>query len=370
MVYNKQFFSYMKPIISLLGLILFSVSLMAQVPSKPLAASKLEVLVSDGDIENDLFVLRKPAATDTVVPKVLKAAEQTFIGESALLFTYVQNYLYHTGKIKAVEPPRLAITPRQGCFGVMGFVLEQNGKRVKMPASGYVDLNRGMFSDDYNHLQSITQLFPHEMGHVIQMYLCSGTTDKEPQSVSPGIHYFNIITGYNTAFSEGFAEHFENVARKMEPSADVKAGIFRDIEQKQKELPRYINGFNRDFKLPMRIGFYRAIAPLWFQQLENLKRYQLVENGQIKYLNSTIPSENVAMPCYTGIPVCSRMLPGSGMLPRRPQPKGWFLHFSRQSYYRPWPSNTSSRTFIDLSFLIRFYLWMSGNKFRRFKTNI
>jgi hypothetical protein len=211
-----------------------------------------------------------------------------------LLITYLQNYLYHTGKIKAVEPPRLAITPRQGCFGVMGFVLEQNGKRVKMPASGYVDLNRGMFSDDYNHLQSITQLFPHEMGHVIQMYLCSGTTDKEPQSISPGIHYFNIITGYNTAFSEGFAEHFENVARKMEPSADVKAGIFRDIEQKQKALPRYINGFNRDFKLPMRIGFYRTIAPLWFQQLENLKRYQLVENGQIKYLNSTILSENVS----------------------------------------------------------------------------
>jgi len=284
----------MKGTICLLAILLLSANLMAQAPVRPVVTSKLEILVSDGEIENDLFVLRKPTAADTVVPKVLKAADQTFIGESAQLFTYVQNYLFHTGRIKAVEPPRLAITPRQGCFGVMGFILDENGKKVKMPTSGYVDLNAGMFTTQYDHLQSITQLFPHEMGHVIQMYLCSGTTDKEPQSISPGIHYFNIITGYNTAFSEGFAEHFENVARKLEPSAEVKAGIYRDIEQKRKELPRYISGFNRDYKLPLRIGFYRAITPLWFQQLENLKRYELVENGQIKYLNSTIQSENVS----------------------------------------------------------------------------
>jgi hypothetical protein len=255
--------------------------------------SNLEILVSTGEVTNDLYVLKKAPLTDSVTVKVLNAANSTFIGESALLFNYVQHYLYSKGLVKELEPPRLAMTDRQGCFGVMGFILDDNGNKVNKSNSGYVDLHKSMFSEDYSHLESITQLFPHEMGHVIQMYLCSNLKDYEPESKSSNIHYFNIITNYNTAFSEGFAEHFENIARKMEPSKGVKDGIFKDIETKRKGLPRYIKGFNRDFNLPFRVGYYRAITPLWYQQFENLKRYDLVENGQIKYVNSTLANEKL-----------------------------------------------------------------------------
>lgn len=256
--------------------------------------SNLEILVSTGEIVKDLFVLKKAPSTDTIAAKVLNAANTTFIGQSATLFNYVQNYLFKQGNITEIEPARLAITNRQGCFGVMGFVLEENGEKIEKLNSGYVDLYKGMFSRDYNHLESITQLFPHEMGHVIQMYLCTDLKNFAPESKSPNIHYFNLTTCYNTAFSEGFAEHFENIARKMEPSEKVKIGIFKDIENKRKDLPRYIKGFDRDFKLPLRIGFYRSITPLWYQQLENLKRYDLVENGQIKYVNSTMPNASLS----------------------------------------------------------------------------
>jgi Helix-hairpin-helix motif len=256
--------------------------------------SNLEILVPTGEVVNDLYVFKKASLTDTVASGALNAANKTFIGESSVLFNYVQTYLYNLGITKEPEPPRLAITNRQGCYGVMGFVLDENGKKIEKPHSGYVDLYKGMFSSGYSNLESITQLFPHEMGHVIQMYLCTGFKNMEPESKSPNMHYFNITTCYNTAFSEGFAEHFENIARKLEPSQNVKAGIFKDIEANRKALPRYISGFDRDYRLPLRIGFYRAITPLWYQQLENLKRYDLVENGQIKYVNSIIPHLSVS----------------------------------------------------------------------------
>lgn len=256
--------------------------------------SRLEIYTANGETSNDLFLLKKAMPDDTLAEKALKAANSTFIKESALLFEYVQNYLYRLGEINSPEHPKLAISNRQGCFGVMGFVLDSSGIKKEKPLSGYVDLHKQMFSKEYRHLQSITQLFPHEMGHVIQMYLCTDHKNFEPSSNSPNIHYFNIVTSYNTAFSEGFAEHFENVSRKLEPSSDVKEGIYKDIEAKKKALPRFVDGFNRDFKLPLRIGFYRAITPLWYQQLENLKRYELVENGQIKYVNTTLPISNTA----------------------------------------------------------------------------
>lgn len=256
--------------------------------------SNLEILVPTGEVVNDLYVLKKASSTDTIATGALDAANKTFIGESAKLFNYVQTYLYHLAITKELEPPRLAITDRQGCYGVMGFILEENGKKIEKRNSGYVDLYKGMFSSDYCNLESITQLFPHEMGHVIQMYLCTGFKNMEPESRSPNMHYFNITTSYNTAFSEGFAEHFENIARKLEPSQKVRAGIFKDIEANRKALPRYISGFDRDYRMPLRIGFYRAITPLWYQQLENLKRYDLVENGQIKYVNSIIPHLSVS----------------------------------------------------------------------------
>jgi hypothetical protein len=250
--------------------------------------SNLEILIPTGETIDDLYVMKKASLTDTLASVALQAADKTFIGESAILFSYAQNYLYNLGIMKEPEPPRLAITNRQGCFGVMGFILDEDGKKIEKRRSGYVDLYKGMFSSGYSHLESITQLFPHELGHVIQMYLCTDFKDMEPDSKSPNMHYFNITTSYNTAFSEGFAEHFENIARKLEPSREVRAGIFKDIDEKRKILPRYISGFDRDFRMPLRIGYYRAITPLWYQQLENLKRYDLAETGQIKNLNGLV----------------------------------------------------------------------------------
>lgn len=93
----------------------------------------LQIMTADGEMGNDLYVLKKASLTDSAVIKVHNAASATFIGESARLYSYVQNFLVNKGTIDKPESLVLAISDRQGCFGVMGFVLDENGKRTAKP---------------------------------------------------------------------------------------------------------------------------------------------------------------------------------------------------------------------------------------------
>ena len=107
------------------------------------------------------------------------------------------------------------------------------------------------------------------------------------------MHYFSVRTDYSTAFNEGFAEHIENVSRIYEKNEDIKKGIFADIERVKVQSKFAITGFENDFLYPFRIGYFKMSMPIWYQKYENLKRYEHVKNGTIKFLNTTLELDDV-----------------------------------------------------------------------------
>ena len=107
------------------------------------------------------------------------------------------------------------------------------------------------------------------------------------------MHYFSVRTDYSTAFNEGFAEHIENVSRIFEKNEAIKKGVFADIEKIKVQSEFAINGFEKDFLYPFRIGYFKMSMPIWYQKYENLKRYEHAINGTAKFLNSTLDLDNI-----------------------------------------------------------------------------
>jgi len=161
-------------------------------------------------------------------------------------------------------------------------VLIENGKKIKKAKTNYVDIKESHIRSDLGKLMSFTQLFPHELGHNFESLFMLHSKENEV-SRNVQMHYFSIVTDYNTAFNEGFAEHFENASRYFETNKQIKKGIQSDVEHLSSSLESKKSGFLRDFTFPFRINFYRATTLFWFQPFENLKRYQWVENGNIKF---------------------------------------------------------------------------------------
>jgi hypothetical protein len=106
------------------------------------------------------------------------------------------------------------------------------------------------------------------------------------------MHFFSVITDYSTAFNEGFAEHIENVSRTFETNDSIKSGILADAEHIGKSSIPSISGFERDFKYPIRLGYYKAAMLNWYQKFEDYKRYQHVVNGTIRYKSASIELSN------------------------------------------------------------------------------
>jgi hypothetical protein len=233
--------------------------------------------------------------TDSMYRKVERTFSETAAGYSLKLYSFVQQHLVNQGIIENPEPAYLALTTNQGCFGLLGFYIDSGGQHIDKTKVGYIDLHRNMVND-IERLQSITQIFPHEMGHVIQMLLC-GTLENENLPTSTNVHYFSITTDYRTAFSEGFAEHMENISRKLESNKNVLERIDKDAVTIEKATRKYVPSFNRDFQWPFRIAFYRSIVPFKYQQFENYKRYVWAKNNLARFrttlLNTSHTDESI-----------------------------------------------------------------------------
>ncbi len=220
-------------------------------------------------------------------------ADESFIGEIIDLYFFAQNYLHNLGELDTVQPAYLALTGNQGGFAKFGFKILKNGHHIDKSGVPYIDLVEGTVQADAAKLMSVTQLYPHEMGHVIYRLLSSADS-LEGQSKNVDMHYFSIVTDYATAFNEGFSEHIENVARLNEPNPEIKEGIFADIEKVRQRSPAYIGGFEKDFRWPFRFGFYKATMLGWHQQYEDLKRYEQAMDGSVQYRNTTLPTGSAA----------------------------------------------------------------------------
>lgn len=209
----------------------------------------------------------------------VEIANNSFIKKSLELYSEARKY-------SNLEDKNMyfAFKQNSGCYGNVGFYLKKDGQLYDKTRSPYIELSTGQLRN-FEALESITQILPHEMGHVIQKILTS--KDEEIKQKSVDMHYSNIITEYSTAFSEGFGEHFEVVSRMYEENSRIKNSIYRDIDRIINFTKPMISGGNRDFLFPLRLDYYREFSPFWQQNYENLKRHELGLNGDGKYKNFT-----------------------------------------------------------------------------------
>jgi hypothetical protein len=206
--------------------------------------------------------------------------EHTFLKEFAGFHQTVTDTLMKLGLVSRREPLYLLASGRMGGFPMKGFFLKKGGRITDKRDQPYIDL-KGI-EENYKRLESVTQVFPHEQAH-IYFRLFSGTDALEEENYSCDMHYFSMVTNYFTAFNEGFAESFENIARRYEPDTSVRRAIERDTDRKTGFLEQRSRGFDRDFRWPLRLGFYRFSMIAWYQPLENYKRFRWAYNGYAKY---------------------------------------------------------------------------------------
>jgi len=239
-----------------------------------------QVLEPTGKSHLNLPVLQAISPSDPRWKTIQILFEKTFIKQAVRYNDFVQALLIREGRIKSAEPAYLLISGRMGGFPMKGFYLTGNGKLLDKSKVPYVELAE--IDENYQHLSSITQIYPHELFHVYFEQL-AGVNPANVESYSTDIHYFSIITDYFKAFNEGYAESFENVSRFHETNKAVKEGIAKNVEQSLNSLDARIAGFDRDYRWPLRLGFYRLGMPAWYQQLENYKRYVWAGNGKAIY---------------------------------------------------------------------------------------
>jgi hypothetical protein len=217
--------------------------------------------------------------------------ENSFMKESVILYFLAQNYLINQGISKNHEPAYLLLSNEQGGFPKFGFYLKKDdADYLDKRKTPYIELVKNNNREE-NFLGSMTQIYPHEMGHIIYQMLSEITQIAYPRSCD--VHYSTITTDYRTAFHEGFAIHFENVSRMYEPNSELKEAITQDILRKKKMLGPYIAGYVRDFKLPLRLDYYRTSMLIWYQNFDMLKRYEWIKSGWTKHMNATINAKNI-----------------------------------------------------------------------------
>ncbi|SQB92074.1 hypothetical protein [Clostridium tetanomorphum] len=208
----------------------------------------------------------------------MEVYNKSFMKESINLYELAQQYSNSKNKDFYV-----AFKKGSGCYGSIGFYLKKDGKLYDKTKSPYIELSPDQLNNNYSELQSITQIFPHEMGHVL--YGITAGENREIDQNAIDVHYSNIVTEYSTAFNEGFGEHFEVISRLYEQNKVIKDGIYNDIERIKNSINPKINRINRDFILPLRLDYYRETCMFWQSQYEGLKRHEFALNNHGKYKN-------------------------------------------------------------------------------------
>lgn len=245
-------------------------------------------MVPEGETSDGSPIFREMTEKDEVFFRAKNKFARGFMAESTYLYGMIQNYLVNTGKIKEPEPVYLAFTDNVGGFGKFGFtLLTAKGEKIAKPDAGYIDLNKSVLDANPATVSSYTQIYPHELGHLMLKHL-SG----EGVGFASSVHYFCTVTDYVTAFSEGFSEHFENVAVDVEPDGRIKKTIEQDIRDINKGMSKNLYGYTRDNSWPFRLGYYQLTMPMWFQRLENMKRHLFVDSRLVIYNTRMVAIKN------------------------------------------------------------------------------
>lgn len=252
------------------------------------------VLLSPGEESHNGFpVMKYLPDTTSLYTDIHAAFEKSYLKNALRLYSISQLYASQLKIFDHPESMYLAITKNEGGFAKKGFYLSVGGKLIDKTSTPYIDITENAASGNLAGLMSLTQLFPHELGHVLY-HLFSPEDSLSYNNHSVDMHYFSVVTDYPTAFNEGFAEHMENIARLEEKNDSIKQGIEQDLRRIQKLAEITRKKFERDLRIPLRIGFFKATMVNWFQKYEDLKRYRHAMDGTIKFRNTTPGFPNTA----------------------------------------------------------------------------
>ncbi|MDH3649920.1 MAG: helix-hairpin-helix domain-containing protein [Saprospiraceae bacterium] len=239
----------------------------------------------DGLIEMEIIDSLSPLAV-----RMHEIVSKSVVKDFLDIHEILQIYLFNTMG-KSIEPAYLALTQNQGGYARKGFILNLGDRHQRMENSYYVDIIESTVDRDYNSLMSITQLYPHELGHIMYRLLSSSDSISE-SSKNVDVHYFSVTTDYQIAFNEGFAEHLENIARLFENNPKVVEGIIADTTEIARKSHKAIKGFTKDFEYPFRFGFYKMTMLAWYQTFEDYKRFVYAMNGTAKFANASISTSS------------------------------------------------------------------------------
>jgi len=115
----------------------------------------------------------------------------------------------------SLAPMYLLLSNEEGGFARYGFWMERPNGRKELVMAGYVDLVVDQRSVDGGGFEEI---FCHELGHLILRSLL-GDLSHGP---SRNMHQSMTVTDYPTAFDEGYAEHFQPLARDETKNATLR----------------------------------------------------------------------------------------------------------------------------------------------------
>src|SRR5210317_32548 len=263
-----------------IAILLFPLLLLAQTDSYP-----VKLIKPAGGSLNGYPLMEEYKDTSFVNESVIKIINNSAIKDILEINRICQQYLLNLGINERLEPAYLALTINQGGFAKKGFFLISEQKdTLDHTGTPYVDIMLDRILSDYTGLMSFTQLYPHELAHVIYGQV-SLNDSVDPESRNVDMHYFPVITDYSTAFNEGFAIHFENISRMIEENEEIRAGTRDDLDRIEQRTPTRINGFLNDIKYPFRLGYYRSSVIMWFQQYEDYRRHVHALDGSIKHIN-------------------------------------------------------------------------------------
>lgn len=238
-------------------------------------------LLPTGEEKSGLPVFKLMNSTDANYRKARKLFDRGFANHVVTLYKLAQQYQITHGKLSNIEEAYLAFTSNKGGFARTGFWLQTPDGLIDKHNVGFVDLNVSSLEYERDEVAAPPQIFSHEMGHLILKVLTL-TPDDQRKSRTPLMHYFTTVTDYVTAFDEGFAEHLQYLTVEFENNKKVKDTITNRLRVLKLSLPRTMYGYERDYNLPLRMGFFTATMPLWYQKVENVRRYTFIRNNWAK----------------------------------------------------------------------------------------
>ncbi|HEY6972360.1 MAG TPA: helix-hairpin-helix domain-containing protein [Candidatus Angelobacter sp.] len=166
------------------------------------------------------------ALQSKLVDEIRHTLDTSFAQQALRLDRYARNLILarrreaHVSESQEwlTSPMYLLMSTEEGGFARFGFWLQDSSGKRRLVLAGYVDLViRDGLSDG---------IFSHELGHLILKTLTGGVQDGQSRKM----HQSMTVTDYPTAFDEGYAEHFEPLARDFDAPKPDSGAVATDFD--------------------------------------------------------------------------------------------------------------------------------------------